>query len=144
VFAFSFRSLKRHLPLVDDIVAIRFLAKVPRDFARIYRSYRERFGVFINIMVKSPFEAAWALPEFNGIGLIRAEELPQFMKDCSSMYLERMRFTIKNLLCCMNRVHYNDDLGDVVHRAGLVDTTPDSKQFCFSTCYKRSVVNCFD
>jgi len=136
VFTFSFRSLKRHLPLVDDVVAIRFLAKVPRDFARIYGSYCERFGVFIDIMVKSPFEAAWALPEFNRIGLIRAEELPQFIKDCSSMYLERVRFTIKNLLCRVNQVCYDDDLGDVVHGAGLVDTTPDSEQLRFSACYK--------
>jgi len=136
VFAFSFRSLKHHLPLVDDVVTIRFLAKVSRDFARIYGSYCERFGVFIDVMVKSPFEAAWALPEFNGIGLIRAEELLQFMKDCSSMYLERVRFAIENLLCCVNRVCYNDDLGDIIHRAGLVDTTPDSKQFHFSACYK--------
>ena len=59
--------MKCHLPQIDNVVTIGFLAKVSRNFARIYGSYHERFGIFIDIVVKPPFETAWAFSEFDGI-----------------------------------------------------------------------------
>ena len=44
----------------------------------------------------------------------------------------------------MDRVSYDNDFGDIIDGARLIDTTSDSKQFCFRTCYKGSVMNCFD
>ena len=94
-------------------------------------------------MMKSPFEMTWTFPEFNGIDTVRVEELLQFMKNHCSVELERVRFTIKNFLCHINRISYDDDLGDIIDGAGLVDTIPDSKQFHLCTCYERNMVNCF-
>ena len=143
MFAFSLRCLEHHLPLVDDIIAVNFLAKVPRNFARVCRSWVEWFGVFINVMMKSPFKTTWTFPEFNGIDTVRVEELLQFIKNCCSVELERVRFTIKNFLCHINGISYDDDLEDIIDEAGLVDTTPDSKQFHLYTCHEWSIVNCF-
>jgi len=94
-------------------------------------------------MMKSPFETTWTFPEFNGINMVRVEELPQFTKNCCSVKLERMRFAIENFLCHVNGISYNDDLGDIIDGAGLVDTTPDSKQFRLCACHEQSMVNCF-
>ena len=126
MFSFSLGRLKRHLLLVDDIITIRFLTEVPRYFTWIYRYHHERFGVFVNVFMKPPFEFAWAFPEFDGISIIRVEELPQFTKNCSSVNLERMRFTIKDFLCCVDRICYNNNLGDVVNGRCLVDTASNS------------------
>jgi len=76
MFAFPLGHLKRHLPLVDDVIAIRFLVEVPRYFTWIYGCHHEGFRVFVDIFMKSPFESAWAFPEFDGISIIRVEELP--------------------------------------------------------------------
>jgi len=34
MISFSIRSLECHLPLLDDIIAVRLLAKIPENFAR--------------------------------------------------------------------------------------------------------------
>ena len=127
MFAFPLRCLKHHLLLVDDVVAIRFLAEVPRYFTWIYRCHCEGFGVFVGVFMKSPFESAWAFPEFDGISVVRVEELLQFTKNCSSVNLERMRFTIEDFLCCMDRVCYDDNLGDIIDGRCLVDTASHSE-----------------
>ena len=67
MFAFSVRCLKLHLPLIDDIVTVCLLAKVPGNFARIKENRMEQFRVFVDIMMKSPLEMAWTLPKFNGV-----------------------------------------------------------------------------
>ena len=67
MFAFSVRCLKRHLPLIDDIVAVCLLVKVPGNFARIKWNRMERFRVFVDVMMKSLLETAWTLPKFNGV-----------------------------------------------------------------------------
>ena len=64
---FSIRSLKYHLPLLDDIITVRLLAKIPGNFARKDGDWLERLGVLVNIMVESPLEAARTLPRFNGV-----------------------------------------------------------------------------
>jgi len=127
MIAFPFGCLECHLPLFDDVVAIRFLAKVPRYFTWVYRCYHERFGVFIDIVMKPPFDSTWALPEFNGFGIVRVEELSQFTKNCRSVNLERIGFAIEDFLWCMDRVRYNDYFGDVFNGTCLIDTTSDSK-----------------
>ena len=57
------------------------------------------------------------------------------------MELVGVGFIVKNFFSCMNGIGYDYDLGDTIDGAGLVDTTPDCKQFCFSACHKRSMVN---
>jgi len=34
MISFSIGSLERHLPLLDDIITVRLLAKIPGNFAR--------------------------------------------------------------------------------------------------------------
>ncbi len=41
----------------------------------------ERFGVFVDIEMKSPFEVTWAFPELYGVVEIGIEEPSQFAKD---------------------------------------------------------------
>jgi len=115
MIAFPFGHLESHLPLFGDVVAIGFLVKVPRYFTWVYRCYCEGFGVFIDIMMKPPFDSTWALPEFDGVSIVRVEELLQFTKNCRSVNLERMRFAIEDFLCHMYKVRYDDYFGDVCH-----------------------------
>ena len=144
MIAFLFRCLECYLLLFDDVIAIGFLAKVPRYFTWVYRCYREGFGVFIDIVMKSPFDFTWALPEFNGISIIRVEELSQFTKNCRSVNLKRMGFATEDFLCHMDRVRYNDYFGDIFNGTCLIDTTSDSKQLRLHACYKQSVMDCLD
>ena len=75
--------------------------------------------------------------------MVRVEESPQLTENCCSMKLERMRFTVKNFLCSMNGIGYDNDLRDDIIGTGLVDTTPDGKQFRLCACHKQSMVYCF-
>ena len=95
-------------------------------------------------MMKSPFEFTWTLPEFDGVGLIRDAELSQFAENCSRMNLEGISIAIKDFLSCVNRVSYDNNLGDIVDGASLIYTTSDSKQLHLHGCYEGSMVNCFD
>jgi len=94
--------------------------------------------------MESPLEFTWALPKFNEIRLIRVEKILQFIQDGSSMNLEEMDITIEDFLGRMNRVSYNDDLGDIINGASLVYATSDSKQLRFCCCYEGRMMNCFD
>ena len=51
------------------------------------------------------------------------------------MKLERVGFTVENFLCGMYGISCDYDLRDDIIGAGLVDTTPDCKQFCFGACH---------
>ena len=78
--------------------------------------------------MEPPFEFAWALPEFDGICIISDEEFSQLFKNGNGMNLKRGGVVVKNFPCHMDRVSYDDDLGDIVEEVHLVDTTSDSKQ----------------
>ena len=67
MISFSIGSLERHLPLLDDIVTVRLLAKIPGNFAREDGDWLEQLRVLVNIMVESPLEMAWTLPKFDGV-----------------------------------------------------------------------------
>ena len=41
-------------------------------------------------------------------------------------------------------VSYDNDFGDVINSARLIDTASNSKEFSFRTCDEGSVMNCFD
>ena len=82
--------MKRHFPLVNDVVAVSFLAIIPRDLAKEKRSRIEQFRIFINFMIKSPFEATRTFPEFNRIFLVDVEEVMQFAKNGRGVSLKRM------------------------------------------------------
>jgi len=85
-------------------------------------------------MMESPFEFTWALPEFDGICITRDEELSQFFKDSGSMNLKGVRIAVENFPCRMDRVCYDDDLGDIGNGTCLVDTTSDGEQLHLCTC----------
>ena len=55
-----------------------------------------------------------------------------------------MRAAIEDFSGHMDGVGYDDDFGDIINGACLIDTASDSEKFGFSTCYKRSMVNSFD
>jgi len=57
------------------------------------------------------------------------------------MELVGVGFAVENFLSGMNGIGYDYDLGDTIDGTSLVDTTPDYKQFHFSACHKRSIVN---
>jgi len=67
MISFSIGSLERHLPLLNDIVAVRLLTKVPGNFAREDRDWLEQLGVLVDIVMESPLEMARTLPKFNGV-----------------------------------------------------------------------------
>ena len=52
------------------------------------------------------------------------------------MELVGVGFAVKNFLSGMYGIGYDYDLRDTIDGAGLVDTTPDCKQFSFGACYK--------
>jgi len=91
--------------------------------------------------MKSPLKFTWALLEFDDIRLIRVEKFPQFIQDSSSMNLKGMDFTIEDFLGCMNRVGYDNDLGNIVYGASLVYAASDSKQLRFCCCYEGRMMN---
>jgi len=94
--------------------------------------------------MKSPFEFTWAFPEFDGVGLVRDEKFPQFIKYYNKMNLKRMRFAIEEFSSHVNRVSYDNNLRDVVDGACLIDVTFDRKQLRLCACYKGDMVNYFD
>jgi len=55
-----------------------------------------------------------------------------------------MRFATEDCSSHIDRVGYNNNLGDVVDGARLINATSDSKQLCLYACYKGSMVNRFD
>jgi len=101
----------------------------------------KRFGVFVDVEIKSPFEATWAFPELYGVVEIGIEKSLQLAEDSCWMELVGVGFIVENFLSGVNGISYDYDLGDTIDGAGLVDTTPDCKQFCFSACHKQSMVN---
>ena len=131
-----------YFPKIDGFVAVDFLTVVPGDFGRIRWSREERFGVFVGIEMKSPFEVTWTLPELYGVVEIRIEELSQLNENSCRVELVGVGFTVKDLLSGVNGIGYDYDLGYAINGIGLVDTTPDCEQFGFSACYKQSVVDC--
>ena len=87
---FSIQCLKDHFPLVDNVVAIRFLVIIPRYFARVRGDRIEQFGIFIDIFVKFPFKVARAFPKFNGVFVIFVKEMMQLAKNDHGVRLEWM------------------------------------------------------
>ena len=75
--------------------------------------------------------------------MVRVEESLQLTENRCSVKLERMRFTVKNFLCSVNGIGYDDDLRNNIIGTGLVDTTPDGKQFCLRAYHEWSMVCCF-
>ena len=67
MISFSIGSLERHLPLLNDIVAVRLLAKVPGNFAREDGDWLEQLGVLVDIVMESLLEVARTLPKFDGV-----------------------------------------------------------------------------
>ena len=55
-----------------------------------------------------------------------------------------VRTVIKNPFDHMDRVGYDNNFGDIIDGAYLIDTASDSKQFSFCTSNKQSMMNSFD
>ena len=131
-------------PLVNNVVTIRFLAIIPRYFAWVGGSRIEWLGIFVDILIKSLFEATRAFPKFNGIFMIFVKEMTQFAKNGRRVRLEWMRFAVKYFLRSMDGISDNDDFWHVFFNAGLIDAASNSEQFCFHACYECCVMNYFD
>jgi len=93
--------------------------------------------------MKSPLKVARTFTEFYRVVEIRVEKFLQLLKNRNGMKIIRMEVTVENFLSGMDRISYDDDLRDVILGAGLVDAAPDGEQFCFSACYKRSMMDGF-
>jgi len=93
--------------------------------------------------MKSPLKVARTFPKFYSVVGIRVEKFLQLTKNYNGVELVGMEVTVKNFLSGMNGISYDDDLRDIILRAGLVDATSDGEQFGFSACYKRSVIDGF-
>ena len=68
----------------------------------------------------------------------------QFAEYSSRVDLILVRAIIKDFLGRMDGVGYDDDFGDIISSACLVDTASNSEEFSFSTCYERSMMNSLD
>ena len=144
MFSFSIQCLERHILLVDDIVTVSFLAIIPRDLVWERESQIEWFGIFVNVIMKPPFEMTRAFLEFNRIFLISFEETIQLAKNGRSVRLVWMWFTIEYFLRSIDGISDNDDFWHSFFNAGLIDATSNSKQFHLHTCYECCMINCFD
>ena len=60
------------------------------------------------------------------------------------MDLIRMSIAVEYSSGHMYGVGYNNDFGDIINSARLIDTASNSKEFSFCTCDEGSVMNCFD
>ena len=60
------------------------------------------------------------------------------------MDLIRMSIAVKYSSGHMYGIGYNNNFGDVINSAHLIDTASNSKEFSFRTCDKGSMMNCFD
>jgi len=94
--------------------------------------------------VESPLEAAWAFPKFNKVFLASGKEMPKFAKNCSQMDLIWVRFVIKDFPSCMDGVSYNDDFGNVLSAAYLVNAISNGEKLSFCTSDEGNMVNCLD
>ena len=144
MLSFSIQCLKGYFPLVDNVVAIRFLAVIPRYFARVRGGGIEQLGIFIDVLVKSLFKVTRAFPKFNGIFMIFVKEMMQLAKNGHGMRLEWMQFAVEYFLCSMDGISDDDDFRHIFFDAGLIDAASNSKQFRFHACYECSMMDSFD
>ena len=128
--------MKCHLSLVDDVITVDFLTVIPRDFIRKEGSWIEWFWIFVDIMVKPPFEITRTLPEFYRIFLFGIEEVTQLAKNSCDVGLIWMWFAIENFLHSIDRISNNNDFWHVFFNAGLVDATSNSEQLCYDSRLK--------
>ena len=142
MISFSIGCLKHHLPLIDNIVTISLLAKVPGNFAGISGDWFEQLRVLVDVMMKSPLEVARTLPKFNGVVGVWGKEAPQFTENHWRVMLERMRAAVENFPCSMDGVRNDNDLRDDFIGAGLIDATPYGKEFCLHACHKWHIMDC--
>jgi len=94
--------------------------------------------------VKLLITFARALPEFNCVLLLITEELYKVIKDKSSLLLECVRERVKDLFCCIDGVHDNNDFGYVLEMGCLINVTFDSKEFSFSASDVDHMIKSFD
>ena len=68
--------------------------------------------------------------------MVRVEESLQLTENCYRVKLKRMEITVKNFLCSVNGIGYDDDLRDEIVGTGLVDTTSDGEHFRLNGCHE--------
>jgi len=73
--------LECYFPNFEDGITFAFFAKVPRYFVWKKWNWIEGFCFFIDLIVKMPFETAWAFPKFNGIVPMTYEEFAKIRED---------------------------------------------------------------
>jgi len=78
-------------------------------------------------MMEFPFKFARTLPELDRIGNVSGEEGLKVAENSGRVNLERMRPWVEDFLGHMNGIHDDYDLGDIIQRTCLVDTTSYSE-----------------
>jgi len=78
-------------------------------------------------VVEFPFEFARTLPELDRIGIVSGEESPKVAEDSGGVNLERMRPQVEDFLGHMNGIRNDYNLGNIIQRTCLVDTTSYSE-----------------
>ena len=87
----------------------------------------------INSFIKSPIAMARALPKFDQILLMMWEESSKFFENKWCMNLVRVGCRIENIFSSIDWVSNNNDFWNNIVTCGLINTTPDGKQFGFYT-----------
>ena len=94
--------------------------------------------------MKIPFETARVFPKLYVILLAFGEELSKFFKDSSGMDLIWMQFYIEYLFGRVDGVGDDNYFRNFFFVTGLVKTTSNCKEFCFSASDEDHMVNCFN
>ena len=68
----------------------------------------------------------------------------KFTKNCSQMDLIWVKFVMKDFPSCVDRVGDNNDFGNVLNAACLVNAASNGKKLGFCTSDEGSVVNHLD
>ena len=142
MFSFFIRCLEHYLSLINDVIAVSFLAIILRDLAWERGGQIEWFGIFVGVIVKPLFETT--LPEFYGVFLISFKEIIQLTKNGRSMRLVWMQFAVKYFLCSMDRISDHNNFWHTLFNAGLINVTSNNEQFCLHACYEHCMMNCLD
>ena len=128
----SIWCLESHFPMIDDIIAIFLFVVIPWHFARIHGQRVEGFWIPIDCFVKIPVEMTRTFPEFYRVALVNSKKAIEFTEYSHCMTLVRMWWGIKYLFCCMDGIGDDYNLEHIFFDTGLVNTTPNRKEFSFS------------
>ena len=84
---FKIRCLKKHFPIIWDVVTFVFLAKIPRQFVRKDWSEVKLLCFFINSSIETPIAITRKIPKFDEIIVATFKKLSKFTRNSSKISL---------------------------------------------------------